>query len=75
MQESDVVVFKEIFPDTAEVDIKRAFEMGSGSRDKAAASLMTWETPDYQKEEKVMRNHNDKHVKTSKTELPHSLVP
>ena len=27
--ESDVVVLKEIFPDTAEVDIKRALEMGS----------------------------------------------
>ena len=30
--ESDVVVLKEIFPDTAEVDIKRALEMGLGSR-------------------------------------------
>ena len=47
VQESDVVVLKEIFPDTAEVDIKRALQMGLGSRDKAAAYLMTWETPDY----------------------------
>ena len=72
--ESDVVVLKEIFPDTAEVDIKRALEMGSGSRDKTAASLMNWETPDYQKEEKVMRNHNDEHAETSKTELPSSAA-
>ena len=56
----DVVVLKaEIFPDTAEVAVKKALEMRSGSR-RPQINLA-------KRREVDRRSHNDEHAETTKT--------